>query len=244
MNDYVPTRELFPQYLKTQRWLELADAIDKVFQDNIEPNIKGLEHIRHQYILNDEIQEKINNHQMIKFGDYDMLDRTTAAMQTNILGLSIADSSYVGRDGFVNITRNLGTFWFSKGLFDFIDFIGYALNAKLTMINMWTKDYVHFVPEDLVNGIGRPVYQEGGTWYPTTHVRLRFDPATLNINTLPLLARLFYDLANYNLVLQAVEEASYIYIAEQGAVPDSKGVVTAAIVALGRIEHEIIEIGM
>lgn len=237
----VPIRDLLPQYIKTQRWIDLADAIDAVFQNDLEMQTKGLEYIRHQYVTNANTDERAQQGRMIRFVDYDMPDRITAAMQTNILGLSIADSSFVGRDGFVNLTRNLGTFWFSKGLPDFVDFMGYVLNAHIEMINMWTQDYVHFVPED-IQGIGNTVYENNGTWYPTTHVRLRFDTSTLPINNVPLLVRLFYDLANYNLVLQAVEEALFFYMGTQGKSPEPDGSVVLDVLALGRVEHEIIEI--
>lgn len=237
----VPTRDLLPNYMRHQRWLDLADAIDAVFGAEIELQMKALQYIRHQFIDNDTVNERAADQLMVRSTDWDKLDRQTAALQTELLGLKLSDSTYVDQDAFTNLVRNLGTFWFSKGTRDFVDFIAFTLNARIELDALWTQDYETFVTKDEVPTGELPVWQ-GGLWYPTTHVRLSYDNSTLGINNVILLARLFYDLSNYNLVLHAIAAYNNMYIAELGAVPHTNGLVTASIVALGNVMYETISI--
>lgn len=61
-----------------------------------------------------------------------------------------------------------------------------------------------------------PVWQ-GGTWFPTTHVRVSFDMAKFaGINILSL-ATFFYEFANYNLVLRDITTETDIPILSEGS---------------------------
>lgn len=232
----VPTRELLPNYLKAQRWLDLADAIDSVFGQEIKLQMRALAFIRHQFIMNTEVVEKAEASEMVDTTDYDQPDKQVAALQTSVLGLTLTDGSYLDEAGFVNLTRNLGSHWFSKGLKDFVDFIAYVTNTEISIISTWTKDYITFVPEDLPSAIGTPVY-EGGEWYPTTHVRIRYSSTSVTLGDASLLAKLFYDLSNYNLVLQALEEVINIYMTETSE--PSSGIIPAKIVAVAHYDVEV-----
>lgn len=233
----VPTRELLPYYMNAQRWIDLADAIDTVFGVEIKLQMRALEYIRHQFIINDELEAKVEDSKMIGVSDYDKPDTQTLALQSTTLGLTLSDSSYLDEEGFVNLTRNLGTHWFSKGLGDFVDFIAYVTNTDITMINTWTKDYITFVPEDLLSVDDVAVYYSGGEWYPTTHVRLRYIPSNVTLGDASLLSKLFYDLSNYNLVLQALEEILNIYMTDTPV--DGSGVLPAKIVAIAHVDVEV-----
>ena len=127
----MPSKELLPNYMKTERWTDLFDVVDEVFGDDHGLQSKLLKYVRHQFIPNDTTDEKSANGELIDFLEWDMPDRTTAALQTELDGLRLNDSTYIGNHGFVNLHRNIGTFWYSKGLYDFIDFIAYTL--KYTM---------------------------------------------------------------------------------------------------------------
>ena len=213
------TRDLLPNYMKVDRWLDLADSIDSVFGLDHGLQKKLLGYIRHQFIPNNYVDQKAADGLMIDYLEWDMPDRTTAALQTELDGLKLTDASYVGQYGFVNLHRNIGTFWYSKGLGDFVDFISFTLNTRIQMVNLWTEDYVNFLPEEDFRRSGNvPVYS-GGTWYPTSHVRLRFNSEELSLTYQELLVRLFYDISNFNLVLNAVEELNNMWIAESTASP-------------------------
>jgi hypothetical protein len=178
--------------------------------------MRVLQFIRYVFILNDGALEKIEDRQMLVPGDLDIPDKQTAVKQTNLLGLELTHPAGLSQNDFVNLTRNLGTFWYSKGAFDFIDFISYCLNCEITMTNMWTQDYVNFLPEG-DPGIGHTIWEATpGPWYPTTHVMLQWDAGKF---TVPLtnVVTLFNDVSNYNLVLQSLLSSIFMWVAPRGA---------------------------
>lgn len=201
-------RDLLPGYMQQPIWQDLCDAIDYVYgESDINSGMKALQHLRYMFVLNDEVREKIANRQMLMSSDLDMMERTLAIRQTNLLGWRVQGAKGLSGTDFTNINRNLGQFWYSKGTEDFIDFIGYCLNADIRMQAMWTENYVTFSETPG----GSPVW-EGGTWYPTTHVNLQFDGGLTTVISVKELIEIFYDLANYNLVVNAVliENTSWI----------------------------------
>ena len=226
------TRDLLPDYAKDQRWLDMCDAIDEIFGGAFADQEKLLKYIRHAYIPNEVTEQKTAEGEMIAFADWDMPDRETAARQAELDGLRLMDTSYLSADDFTNFHRNTPSYWYSKGLFDFVDFIAYCINERLEMVNMWTSDYVSFIDEETYkagerSGQYAPV-NLGGTWFPTTHVRLRFYPDAWNVafTDQVLISRLFLDISNLNLVLQAIEEYRSVWVAPEGATPNEDGSLT------------------
>ena len=239
----MPSKELLPNYMKTERWTDLFDVVDEVFGDDHGLQSKLLKYVRHQFIPNDTTDEKSANGELIDFLEWDMPDRTTAALQTELDGLRLNDSTYIGNHGFVNLHRNIGTFWYSKGLYDFIDFIAYTLNTPLEMVNLWTNDYKKFIAESEFNKKPELVsIVSGGDWYPTTHVTLRFEAGTLSQTYMELLLRLFYDISNYTLVLHTLEEYFNNWIAPQGATHLHDNSVPAQIVYHGQVRYSYYEL--
>ena len=140
-----------------------------------------------------------------------MYDSVTQRLRLNQLGLRLMDPTLVDDASINRLIQNIGLFWYSKGLASFLDFISFCLNTAAEYVNLWTQDYISFVPEG-DPGIGSPVWN-GGTWYPTTHIRvLIIDPGLVNGTTLRNFVRLFYDIANYNLVLEGISYAEYHYV--------------------------------
>ena len=230
----LPSRELLPDYMKTPRWLQLADAIDEVFQGDLELQAKMLKYIRYQFIESEQVKQKIDDGEMINFTSWDMPDVVTAAEQVQLAGLRFYDSSYVTRNKYSNLFRNIGDYWYDKGRADFVDFIGYAMNSRIQILNLWTQDYVTFKAEDDLAPSDIPVYA-GGAWYPTTHVRLRADAGSFEAGTqnIIFLAQIFLDIANYTLVLDALEQFYDMWLASNDAVPNAAGQIPANVVALG-----------
>ena len=224
------TRDLLPEYAKDPRWLDMCDSIDVVVGAEFVDQSKLLKYLRHHYIPNDVVDEKTANREMIDASDWDTPDRKTAALLTELSGLRVSDSSFLTAEHFTNLHRNVASFWYSKGLFDVIDFIAFCINERIQMVHLWTKDYVTFIDEETYrsgerSGLYAPLYL-GGDWYPTTHVRLRFTPkegTSMSMENQVLVSRLFLDLSNFNLVLQALEESRVQWIADAYAIELADG---------------------
>jgi hypothetical protein len=120
----------------------------------------------------------------------------------NLLGLKLQTAGIVTDDAYQTISRFVGIYWFEKGTQAFMEFVNYCLSSDFRVFNMWTADYVSFLPEGDPD-IGTPIW-EGGTWYPTTHVTIVAEGGLKGIDILTL-QQFFYEIANYNLVLQAVD---------------------------------------
>ena len=102
---------------------------------------------------------------------------------------------------FMNFCRFLGIYWMQKGTQTFMDFVNFCTGTQFLISNCWTKDYKEFFAEGDEH-IGTPIW-EGGEWYPTTHVLFRsINPEFTDVQ---MLGQLFYELANYNLVLYAID---------------------------------------
>lgn len=208
------TRDLLPDYLKEPSWLDLADAIDFVFGGSVEPAMKCLEFLRFMYIPSIESEAKAEDRQMLSFTDFDLPEKAVAVKQTNLLGLKVTRSSGLNQSDFVTLSRNLGGFWYSKGTFDFIDFVGYCLNTDVTLDTLWTNNYVDFYSET-DPAVGTKIW-DGGSWYPTTHVAISWDSGKFSV-PLNNIVSLFNDVSNYNLVLHDIFTYIYLWVDHQGA---------------------------
>jgi hypothetical protein len=102
-------------------------------------------------------------------------------------------------------------YWWGKGTEAFIDFINYSISSSLTVNVLWTSDYVNFLAAG-DPGIGTPIW-EGGDWYPTTSVDIVSAGGLQNID-IPTLVNFFYEIANYNLVLQAITIVYNLWITD------------------------------
>jgi hypothetical protein len=209
------SRDLLPTYMHEPIWLDLADVIDELFDDELSGAQKCMQFIRYLYIPTDAVEQRVEDRLMIDSTMFDVPERTVAINQSNLLGLTISKPSGLSQFDFVNINRNVGLFWYSKGTFDFIDFLGYCLNAELSLVSMWTNDYVTFYPEgDPFLSTGTPIW-EGGIWYPTTHVSITWDSGKFNV-PLNNVVSLFNDVSNYNLVLNDISTFIYMWMAPRG----------------------------
>lgn len=213
-------RDLLPAYMSHQAWHDYADALEELFKDKVEPTQQALKYIRTTYLGETSplkgyetegelstLAEKVQLREMVDDADYDTYDNVTQMKRLNILGLPITDPTLVDSSSLSRLVQNIGNFWFRKGLGDVMDFIAYCLNAEIGIVPLWTQDYITFYEENSPS-VGTPAW-EGGTWYPTTHVRLIFDASLYPNVTIAALTSLFYDLANYVLILDNVTTESY-----------------------------------
>jgi hypothetical protein len=152
--------------------------------------------------------------------------------QVNILGAKLQTAGIVSNQSYQNIARFLGQYSRGKGTDAFIRFFNFCLGANLKSVNLWTKDYAKFVPAG-DSSIGTPIWL-GGAWYPTTHVTISASSGDLANIDLSELTNFFYEIANYNLVLNNIDTASNLQIV------DTLGANQAKIVVMGALLTQII----
>lgn len=203
-----PRSILLPPYLlQNQYYIDWANGIDAVFQDMLDKPLDLLQNIRNMWLTNPTLERQIDamtqaDGSLVTFDEWSQPERSMIIRQVNNLGMRLTDSAIVSTDSYLAIARFVGSYWFAKGTQAFIEFINFCLGTNLTVTRLWTEDYDAFLP-DGSPGIGTPIW-DGGTWYPTTHVAIvskgglgDLDPDTL--------VQFFYEIANYNLVLDSID---------------------------------------
>lgn len=199
----IPRSTLLPPYLSQNPYfVAYTDAIDAVMGPAVDDKISVIQNIRNMWVQNPQTEVFVESEQLIPADEWSLPDRDLVVKQVNMLGMNLHNAGVVSDDAYQTIARFVGIYWFGKGTQGFMDFINYCLGSDLQIQNQWTQDYVTFVSEGDPS-IGTPIW-EGGTWYPTTHVLIEAYGGLggLDIRTLQ---SFFYEIANYNLVLIAID---------------------------------------
>lgn len=204
----VTLHDLLPPYMSHAAWVDLGDAIEKLFSGNVTPWRAALTQIRSSYLgdrVSGALAEKIQSRDALPETAYDVLDIETERQRLNMLGCRL--STVIGSDTATlsRFTRNIGAYWYEKGKDTLLDFLAFCTNSNVLMETLWTTNYVTFTPTH-----GTPVWS-GGTWYPTTHVNLKFTSDSFDADVSSFV-RFFYDLANYNVVIHHVSVETLIRI--------------------------------
>lgn len=215
----MPRRALLPPYLDDiAAWLDMADSTDEVWKDRIDDPKKFLARLRDTWIIPPTTQAKIDSNTMLDLADFSLPEREILIKQANMIGFDFRESDLLSDSDYQRITRNLSLYWYGKGTGRFKDFMGFVLNTILTVTPLWaepvsgpTGDQYGPFFEEGDPGIGTPIWQ-GGTWFPTTHVNVSFDPIKFASVSIPRLTSLFYAIANYNLVVNAIILDATIFI--------------------------------
>jgi hypothetical protein len=176
-----------------------------------------------------------NPAQLVPFGSWSQPERALLVKQVNMLGMKLQSAGIISDDGYQAIARWVGMYWFGKGTQAFIDFINYSLSSSLAVAKLWTSDYKNFLQEG-DPGIGTPIW-EGGEWYPTTTVEIVAAGGLTNID-IPTLVNFFYEIANYNLVLQAITITYNMWITDDPTLVRTDAEVVA--VGLWMVENIVI----
>jgi len=224
-----PRSILLPPYLQINNdyYTEFVNAIDVVFEAAIDIPTETLGNLRNMWVTNPLLeQQQIYDSQMIDFGAWSQPERDLLVKQVNALGMKLMNAGIVTNDSYQVISRWVGMYWFGKGTEAFISFINYCLSSSLVVTTLWTQDYVNFTPAGDPT-IGTPIW-EGGPWYPTTHVEIVAQGGLQGLDLATLIS-FFYEIANYNLVLYAVDQSFDMWIVDHIA-PDYT---LATIVAVG-----------
>lgn len=223
-----PRSTLLPPYMSTNPYyVAYCDAMDAVYGETADAGLDALAGIRNMWNQSPQTETHVDTMQLIPREDWPKFSRDLVVKIVNQLGLKLQTAGIVTDDAYQTISRFVGIYWFGKGTEKFMDFINYCLSSDFRVFNMWTENYVDFFNEG-ASEIGTPIW-EGGTWYPTTHVTLEANGGFKGIDILTLQA-FFYEIANFNLVLKAIDANFDMYI-----VPDveaSKAVPIADIVAI------------
>lgn len=198
-----PREILLPPYIFQDYFRDFMDSVDEVFETMVDTKTEILGDLRNMWVTNPALENSLydNPAQLIPFESWSQPERALLVKQVNMLGMKLRSAGIISDDGYQAIARWVGMYWFGKGTQAFIDFINYSLSSSLTVVKLWTQDYKIFLPDGDA-GIGTPIW-EGGTWYPTTTVDIVAAGGLTNID-IPTLVNFFYEIANYNLVLQAI----------------------------------------
>lgn len=234
----IPREILLPPYLYSNEYFrDFMDAIDEVFEEMVDTKIEILGGLRNMWVTNPALESSLydNPEQLIPFSSWSQPERDLLVKQVNMLGMKLRSAGVISNDGYQAIARWVGMYWFGKGTQAFIDFINYSLSSSLKVAKLWTQDYKVFLP-DGDPGIGTPIW-EGGTWYPTTTVDIISSGGLTNID-IPTLVNFFYEIANYNLVLQSITISYDMWITDDPNLVRTD----AEIVALGMWMNEEIVI--
>lgn len=208
-----PRSILLPPYLAVNPYfVEYMDAIDNVFESTVDIPTEILGDLRNMWVSNPVLEETyIEQAQMIPFEAWSQPERQLLVKQVNMLGMKLMNAGIISNDSYQAIARWVGMYWFGKGTQSFINFINYCLSSTLSVTRLWTQDYVNFV-NDGDPTIGTPIW-EGGTWYPTSHVAIVASGGLQGLDITTLIS-FFYEIANYNLVLNSIELAYTMWITD------------------------------
>jgi hypothetical protein len=120
------------------------------------------------------------------------------------------ESSIMTDAAYDRLNNSVGVYQFEQGRDNFICFLGYVLGMKISLVRLWTEDYVSFFPTP-----GTTIFN-GGTWYPTTHVGVVYANNNAVNTVIPIteaqLTELFYRFAPIELVLFWLAQSTTILL--------------------------------
>lgn len=202
---------LLPPYMEDAPvWQDLITIIDQVFENNVDNPTQWVAQLRFLWLLTTDALTKVDSGQLLTIGDFELPEKEILIKQAKQLGFDFQETNLITSEDYQRIVRNVALYWYGKGKPNFIDFLGFVIEGVVTIVNLWSNKatqpswntYGNFLEEG-DPAIGAPVWL-GGTWFPTTHVRVVFDPFKFNAPQLTKLVNLFYTVANYNLVLESI----------------------------------------
>lgn len=223
MSSIVRSTLLPPYMLDSPVWAELTDSIDAVFGPAIDDPTVWLSKLRDTWILTQAAEASIaGSSKLIDNTEFEAIEKNILIRQANMLGFDFADSDILSSTDYQRIVRNLSQYWYGKGTPQLQNFLGFVLNTVLTINSLWSTpgDTPGTYGPLLVEGdagIGTPVWETGGTWFPTTHIQITLDPFVFTSVPISKLKALFYSLANYNLVLHSIlfEGDTYVHSVDE-----------------------------
>lgn len=202
---------LLPEFLQTDAWLEFSKAIDTLMS-SVDKKTRLLSRIREPSHLSYSGMLKVLDRKMLGQEDLNHFDREFLIRSLNLVGLPFDDTEVFSDAHLFRFLQSLARFWYSKGKSDVAEFLSFVLNADIKIVNMWTEDYITFLPEGDPD-IHVPL-MGGGTWYPTTHIQLTYDPTVLKGVSIRDVITMVYEMGNYNLVFHSLVAESKLPVVQ------------------------------
>ncbi len=121
----------------------------------------------------------------------DEADPLFIAYNTRMLGYSVPLNSF-SSEQYQNLLQSLGTFFQTKGAsLQFLNFLSYIENAQFNFIPLWANSTSNTIQE-LVDVPGTPVWESGGTYFPTPFYDLEYNDLQFpNLNVQAFLQLLY-----------------------------------------------------
>lgn len=217
----LPRKNLLPPYMSDPYFQEYAEIIDATYKSYVDAKVDILFGLRKLWQNTPEHEAVILSKQMVDINSEPKLERSILVKQVNALGMYLSAAASVQDENIQTMARFLGKYWWERGTYGFMEFINYCLRLDLEMRPLWAEvsdiNDTRYMNMTLENPDGTPPgtpVWKGGTWYPTTHVSLvsYTDNIAMPYDDIGLF---FYEIANYNLVLDGIEFIFYpIVVAE------------------------------
>lgn len=162
-------------------------------------------------VLADINYQEIDNsrRELASIRDFETAEDWYAVLSIRLLGFPASLQDFNTELQHTLLIRSLSTYNLSRGASGiFINFLGYLLNAFISIIPLWTAEfphwtagYVNFVNNSAVVP-GTEVWN-GGSFYPTPVLNLTYDSLAFPLNVITLSAH-FYNLAPIHLILNKI----------------------------------------
>ena len=204
-----------PNYLQSApAWTDMANAIDVVFQLNLDDPIKQLADALSQTQYHPTNVELKTGNALLDETDwiYDgerWISDDIRVKIVSLLGFTYLNTGLFTNDAVELLARNGAQFLPFQGKPEFIEFIGFFLGQQITLSNLWTVDYINFFDESIVNN---PIYNSGGNQYPTTTVDVNVN---MN-NSLPVEYSLFINVLLFYFPINLVIRYINFYYTDTG----------------------------
>lgn len=201
---------LLPPYMEdVEAWQQLIEVVDDTFTW-IDNAAIWMGWLRDTWILSDAQSAALEENDVLTDSEnFEPVERDILIRQANMLGFRALNPAVLSDADYRKIVRYLPQYWYSQGTNRLEKFLGFILDVDISITPLWAQDlglnnglYNGFTVEE---DIGMPVWK-GGTWFPTTHVRIRLPPERESGDIKEKIEQLFKVLSNYNLVLHSIEQ--------------------------------------
>lgn len=194
----IDLRELLPGILQDNPfYVDYFESVTDLWQAEVFPYIEALSNIRQT--LNFETKVPQDTYLLIK--------------NANMLGYSFL-SGFLTQDNYLKLVDFITRFYEVQGTNQFGNFLGFLRAARVQIEQLWSKigidDYVVFKEKIFVtsdNIVDQPGQTTPGTWYPTSHYKIKYAADVSGFLDEDILNELFYSLAPIHYVLNTVEAA-------------------------------------
>ena len=201
-------KELLAAYLKDNPvWQEYIELLEESFGDEYDRAIDALALSRNLHLFEETTPDK-----MLSTQDTYLSERSFLVAVAQMMGFNYPNfkNKLFTTEDYLRLAQYVGQYMKAQGYDTFIDFFAYCFNTQMSLTNLWTDNYIDFVPEGDSriaaidpSIIGASRTDQGG-FYPTSHVTFDISPySTFNLTTEGFISFFNY-VAPINLVLESV----------------------------------------